>query len=113
MALLLLVAFPTDLFAQGFKHAFYRGLGIEYKMPATDGPATLRSGGVLKEAYFIFDRAADITTSKNWIKIQWPYLGRMKATLPPGPKYIEDIYEDIRKVTVVTVRRHRGGFVRA
>ena len=36
----------------------------------------LSSGQELKEAYFIFDNAADIMTSKHWIKIQRPYLGK-------------------------------------
>lgn len=89
----------TDSFEK--VHAFYKSLGREYKMPAPEGPFNLRSGGVLKEAYFIFDGAADITTSKNWIKIQRPYLGAIKATFPPNPKYVEDIYEDIRDVTTI------------
>ena len=37
-------------------------------------PIKLSSGQELKEAYFIFDNAADIMTSKHWIKIQRPYL---------------------------------------
>ena len=36
----------------------------------------LSSGQELREAYFILDNAADIMTSKHWIKIQRPYLGR-------------------------------------
>ncbi len=57
--------------------AFYRGLAREYRVPGTGGkPTRLSSGHDLKEAYFIFDDAADIMTSKHWIKIQRPYLGR-------------------------------------
>jgi hypothetical protein len=83
--------------------AFYKGMAREWQMPKGDETPKLQSGGVLKETYFIFDGAKDITTSKLWIKIQRPYIGRMKATLPPNPKYVEDVYEDIRNVTVVTV----------
>ena len=82
-------------------YAFYKGMAGEYKMPPPEGPFTLRSGGVLKEAYFIFDGAPDIMSSKSWIKIQRPYIGGMKANFPPNPKYIEDIYEGIRDVTVI------------
>ncbi len=58
--------------------AFYRGIGREYKLPGTNGkPTRLSSGQELKEAYFIFDNAADLSTSKHWVKIQWPY--RMKT----------------------------------
>lgn len=57
--------------------AFYRGTGREYRMPGSSGkPIKLPSGQELKEAYFIFDNAADIMTSKHWIKIQRPYLVR-------------------------------------
>lgn len=82
-------------------YAFNKNIAKEYKMPPSEGPFNLRSGGVLKEAYFIFDGAGDIMSSKSWIKIQRPYMGRMKANFPPNPKYVEDIYEDIRDVTVI------------
>ncbi len=82
-------------------HAFYKALGREYKMPSSEGPSTLRSGGVLKEAYFIFDGAPDISSSKIWIKIQRPYLGEMKARIPANPKYVEDIYDGVQDVTVI------------
>jgi hypothetical protein len=55
--------------------AFYRGTGREYRMPGSSGkPVKLPSGQELKEAYFTFDDAADIMTSKHWVKIQRPYL---------------------------------------
>lgn len=82
-------------------YAFYKTIGKEYKMPPAEGSFNLRSGGVLKEAYFIFDGAADIIESKNWIKIQRPYLGAMKASFPPDAKYVEDMYDDVRDVTVI------------
>ncbi len=82
--------------------AFYKGIGKEYAMPAyRKRSANLRSGGTLQEAYFIFDGAADIGTSKSWIKIQRPYLGAMKMPPPPNAKYVEDIYQDVRDVTVI------------
>ncbi len=57
--------------------AFYRGTGREYRMPGTgERPLRLSTGQELKEAYFIFDNAPDIMTSKHWIKIQRPYLSR-------------------------------------
>ena len=55
--------------------AFYRGNAREYRMPSTGGnPLRLPTGQELKEAYFIFDDATDIMSSKHWIKIQRPYL---------------------------------------
>ncbi len=56
--------------------SFYRGIGREYRVPGAGGkPMKLPSGQELREAYFIFDGAGDIMTSKHWIKIQRPYLG--------------------------------------
>ncbi len=77
--------------------AFYRGLTREYRMPGTGGkPMRLSTGQELKEAYFIFDDAPDIMTSKHWIKIQRPYLGRGR----PGES-AQGKYEAIREVTAI------------
>jgi len=68
--------------------AFYRGTGREYRMPGSSGkPIKLPSGQELKEAYFIFDNAADIMTSNHWIKIQRPYLSRERTTTGSPGKY--------------------------
>ena len=73
--------------------AFYRGAGREYRIPGSSGkPTKLSSGQELKEAYFIFDNAADLSTSKHWIKIQWPY--RMKGGF-------QGRYENVREVTAI------------
>ena len=57
--------------------AFYRTIGREYRMPGSrGGTMSSSSGQELKEAYFIFDDAIDLSTSKHWVKIQRPYLGR-------------------------------------
>jgi len=57
--------------------AFYSGIAREYRIPGRTGHTIkLFSGQELKEAYFIFDNAPDITTSVHWIKIQHPYLGK-------------------------------------
>lgn len=68
--------------------AFYRGLAREYRMPGTGGkPTKLSSGQELKETYFIFDDAADIMTSKHWVKIQRPYLSRERTREGSQGKY--------------------------
>ena len=73
--------------------AFYRGTGREYRIPGSNGkPAKLSSGQEVKEAYFIFDNAADLSTSKHWIKIQWPYLTKWG---------IQERFEKIRNVTAI------------
>jgi hypothetical protein len=77
--------------------AFYRGTGREYRIPGSSGkPTKLSSGQELKEAYFIFDNAADIMTSKHWIKIQRPYLSRGRTREGSPGKF-----EAVREVTAI------------
>jgi hypothetical protein len=77
--------------------AFYRGLAREYKMPGKQGrsPQKLPGGQELKEAYFIFDGAKDLMTSRRWAKVQRPYVGGMKM-VGRTPQF-----QDIRDVTVI------------
>jgi len=77
--------------------AFYRGLGREYKIPgqAGRGPQKLPGGRELMEAYFIFDGAKDLATSRNWAKVQRPFVGGVKM-MGSTPQY-----QDIREVTVI------------
>lgn len=77
--------------------AFYRGIGREYRTPGMGGkPVKLSSGQELKEAYFIFDNAADLSTSKHWVKIQRPYLSRAQTS-----QGFQGKYEKIRDVTAI------------
>ena len=81
------IIFTTNDFFENVV-AFYRGNAKEYRMPGTGGkPMKLSSGQELKEAYFIFDNAADIMTSKHWIKIQRPYLSRERTREGSQGKY--------------------------
>ena len=77
--------------------AFYRGIAKEYRMPGMGGRSMkLSSGQELKEAYFIFDNAGDLGTSKHWIKIQRPYLSRARTS-----EGFQGKYEKIRDVTAI------------
>jgi len=90
------IIFTTNDFFENVV-AFYRGTGREYRMPGSSGkPVKLPSGQELKEAYFIFDNAADIMTSKHWIKIQRPYLSRGRPREGAQGKY-----EAVREVTAI------------
>ncbi len=69
--------------------SFYNGIAKEYRMPRASGV----SGKPKKydkydlyEAYFIFDDAKDLMTSKLWIKVQRPYIG-----------------EEVRDITAIVV----------
>ena len=73
--------------------SFYKGIAKEYMMPrasGTSGKPKKREGYDLWEAYFIFDGAQDLASSKLWIKVQRPYIGR-----------------DIRHVTAIVVSEKR------
>ncbi len=77
--------------------AFYQGIGREYRVPGSPGrPTKLSTGQELKEAYFIFDGAGDITTSKHWIKIQRPYLSRERTK-----EGLQGKYGAVREVTAI------------
>ncbi len=90
------IIFTTNDFFENVV-AFYRGTGREYRMPGSGGkPTKLPSGQELKEAYFIFDNAADIMTSKHWIKIQRPYLSRERTKEGSPGKY-----GAVREVTAI------------
>jgi hypothetical protein len=89
------IIFTTNDFFENVV-AFYRGTGREYRMPGGGKPIKLSSGQELKEAYFIFDDAADIMTSKHWIKIQRPYLVRGRT----GEGF-QGRYETVRDVTAI------------
>jgi hypothetical protein len=76
--------------------AFYSGIAREYRIPGRAGRAIkLFSGQEIKEAYFILDDAADIMTSKHWIKIQRPYLGKGQTREGFRGKYV------VREVTAI------------
>jgi hypothetical protein len=69
--------------------SFYKGIAKEHMMPrasGTSGKPKKYEGYDLYEAFFIFDGAKDLSTSKLWVKIQRPYIG-------------EDIYD----VTAIVV----------
>ncbi len=76
--------------------AYYRGIVREYRMPGGGKSVKLSSGQELKEAYFIFDNAADLSTSKHWVKIQRPYLSRTQPS-----HGFQGQFEKIRDVTAI------------
>lgn len=58
--------------------AFYKDISKEYNMPrssGTSGKPKKYEKYDLYEAYFIFDRAKDLASSKLWVKVQRPYIG--------------------------------------
>jgi hypothetical protein len=91
----------SDSFEKVFN--FYKGMAKEFKMPhQKEGKVKkLPSGQELKEAYFIFDGASDLMSSKLWIKVQRPYIGRVKM------EGYQPKYEDVRDVTAIVVAEQK------
>src|SRR4030042_643003 len=90
------IIFTTNDFFENVV-SFYRGNAREYRMPGRGTePIKLSSGQELKEAYFIFDNAGDIMTSKHWIKIQRPYLSRERKR-----EGLQGRYGAVREVTAI------------
>ncbi len=77
--------------------SFYKGIAKEYAMPrasGTSGNPKKRDGYDLYEAYFIFDGAQDLLSSKLWAKVQRPAIGL----------YAEDLASSkVRDMTVIIV----------
>ena len=97
------IIFTTNDFFENVV-AFYRGIAREYRMPGSSGkPTKLSSGQELKEVYFIFDNATDISTSKHWVKIQRPYLDKGRREDPSYGKY-----EKVREVTAIIEEDRRS-----
>ena len=77
---------------------FYAGLGKRItemegeKMPVNKLP----SGQVIREAFVVFDGAADMTSSTCWVKIQRPYVGAY------GEIDGKQVADDVRDVTAIT-----------
>lgn len=81
--------------------AFYKGIGKEYTMPYMKKGTKLPNGQELLSVYFIFDGAASIATSKNWAKVQRPYVGSVKMNgMTPE-------YSDIRDVTAIVATQKK------
>lgn len=58
--------------------SFYKGIAKEYTMPratGTSGKPKKYEKYDLYEAFFIFDGAKDLASSKLWVKVQRPYIG--------------------------------------
>lgn len=58
--------------------SFYKGIAKEHIMPrasGTTGTPKKYEKYDLWEAFFIFDGAKDLASSKLWVKVQRPYIG--------------------------------------
>jgi hypothetical protein len=70
-------------------HAFYKG---KYKEVPMSRPPPKVAGQQVKWAFFILDDGTSLANSNHWMKIQWPYVGRVDG-------------QDARDATVIqTVR---------
>ena len=98
-----IIIFTTNDFFENVV-AFYRATAREYRIPGSGGkPSKLSSGQELREAYFILDDAGDLSTSKQWIKIQRPYLSRERTK-----EGLQGRYGAVRDITAIIEEDKRG-----
>jgi len=78
--------------------AFYKTFARQYDMPGIPKGRKLPSGQDLKQTYFIFDGASDLSTSKSWAQVQRPFVGSMDENLQP---------QDVRDITVINASQKK------
>jgi hypothetical protein len=77
-------------------YAFYKDLYKEFPTPYP--MQKLPNGQPVKWAFFIIDGAVDLAHSRNWVKVQRPYIGTLGDS--------DADFKDIRDVSVIqNVRR--------
>jgi len=77
--------------------AFYKSIGKESAVSFLKKSEKLPNGQELTRTWFIFDGAADITTSKSWAMVQRPYV--------PVDDNGELQYKNARNVTAIVVQQ--------
>ncbi len=90
-------------------YAFYKGISTEYKMPENKEKLIMTVDGKkysVKEAYFIFDDAKELISSKLWIKIQRPFIGSMED-MEINRNTGEITFKNVRDLTVISVSDSR------
>jgi hypothetical protein len=72
---------------------FYGALGKPYTMPG-GGSQMLPGGKKVEQAFFILDGAKDLSTSKSWVKVQYPLVGGFSMQgMTPTANNIQDVTE--------------------
>ncbi len=79
-------------------YAYYAKNAKEYKVIGARA-RKLPTGQELRDAFFILDGAPTLVTSKNWVKLQRPYIG------PYGLPKSGANKGDIRDITAIVVTR--------
>lgn len=75
--------------------AYYKKIGKEYAAPWTKIAQTLPDGRDIKIKVFLLDNAEDVGDSKQWVQVQYPFIGEVE-TVGSAPRY-----KDVRNVTSI------------
>jgi hypothetical protein len=88
--------------ADGFDkvYGFLQKSGREYR-PIGSRVRKLPNGQEMRDAFFIFDGAPNLTASKRWAKIQRPYIGEYGLARNGGGQ------NDIKNVTAIVLNRKK------
>jgi hypothetical protein len=80
--------------------AYYKDLGKEYQMPGRR-VRKLPTGQELHDAFFLLDNAADLPSSKLWVKVQRPFIGYAGLAARGSQA------SDVRDVTAIVVSKRK------
>jgi hypothetical protein len=80
-------------------YAHFKTSAREFKMIGSR-VRKLPNGQELRDAFFILDGGEDLSASKNWVKIQRPYIGQFGLARNSAPT-------DIRDVTAIVVTKKK------
>jgi hypothetical protein len=80
-------------------YAHFKTSAREFKMIGSR-VRKLPNGQELRDAFFILDAGESLAASKNWVKIQRPYIGQFGLARNSAPT-------DIRDVTAIVVTKQK------
>jgi len=82
--------------------SYYKNSARQYTSPHTRMGGKLPNGQEMRLAFFIFDGASDLSTSRSWAKVQHPFVGSV-----PG-KGGKPEFTDIRDATEIVLTERKA-----
>jgi hypothetical protein len=80
---------------------FYRAIGKEFKPPNGLPADKLPGGQVIHKTFVTFDGAPDLVTSREWIRVQHPFIG------PVSRAHGAPQYQDVRDLTEIVLTERK------
>jgi hypothetical protein len=81
--------------------SYYKNSAKQYTSPRTHGGGKLPNGQEMQQAFFIFDGASDLSTSRRWARVQHPFVGSVSVKGKPQ-------FTDIRDATEIVLTEKKA-----